>query len=161
MTPRTWVGWLNEGALDRVRDRLIDVGVLARGSSRRLGLGKARYRIDERELAPGASAYTVDTLRGLRAELGGDAELYFLMGADQLEKFGTWREPETVRKLARLAVFARPGFEVKEKGVKIVQMQPKPIAASDIRARIRQRKPWRSLVPPRVANYIARHRLYS
>jgi len=45
--PRTWVGWLNEGALDRVRDRLIDVGVLARGTSRRLGLGKARYRIDE------------------------------------------------------------------------------------------------------------------
>jgi nicotinate-nucleotide adenylyltransferase len=123
--------------------------------------GKGRFRIDERELGPNASAYTVDTLKSLRKDLGAEAELYFLMGADQFAKFDTWREPETVRKLARLAVFARPGYEVKDKRVKLVPMAPMPVSASEVRSRIRGRKPWRSLVPPKVANYITRHRLYT
>ena len=42
-----------------------------------------RFEIDARELAPGASGYTVDTLRELRLELGADTPLWLLMGADQ------------------------------------------------------------------------------
>ena len=49
-----------------------------------------------RELAPGASGYTVDTLSELRLELGADTELWLLLGADQYAKLGSWHRPEDV-----------------------------------------------------------------
>ena len=117
-----------------------------------------RFAVDERELRPGATGYTVDTLRALRSELG-DSKLYLLMGADQYEKLSTWRQPEEVRRLARVAVFARPGIELKEK-VHLIPMSPMPISASEIRARARRGEDVSGAVPPAVANYIGRHRLY-
>jgi nicotinate-nucleotide adenylyltransferase len=55
--------------------------------------GEPRFEVDTRELRPGASGYTVDTLSALRSELG-DAELHLLMGADQYEKLASWHRPE-------------------------------------------------------------------
>jgi len=120
--------------------------------------GEPRFSVDERELRPEATGYTVDTLRALRSELG-DAELYLLMGADQYEKLGTWHRPDEVKRLARIAVFGRPGIQLKEKR-DLIPMNPMPVSASEIRARARRGEELASLVPPEVANYIERHRLY-
>lgn len=121
--------------------------------------GEPRFAIDRRELAPEASGYTVDTLRSFRAEIG-DAPLWFLMGADQYEKLATWREPGEVRRLARIAIFARPGFAPPDKDVEVIPMQPQPISASDIRARARRREDLSALLPPSVARYIEQRELY-
>jgi nicotinate-nucleotide adenylyltransferase len=121
--------------------------------------GNSKFTVDERELQPGASGYTVDTLKGLQAE-SKDAELYLLMGADQYEKLASWRRPDEVRRLARIAVFGRPGVPMKEK-VKLIPMDPLPVSASEIRARAKRGDSLDGLVPPAVANYIARRRLYS
>ena len=123
--------------------------------------GEPRLRIDERELAPGASGYTVDTLRSLRAELGAQAEIWFLMGADQYSKLESWHRPEEVRKLARIALFARAGYATAEGSVKIIPMQPMPISASEIRRRASRGEDLSGMVPAAVARYIARHRLYA
>jgi nicotinate-nucleotide adenylyltransferase len=117
-----------------------------------------KFAIDARELAPGASGYTVDTLRGLRSELG-EVALYLLMGADQYVKLDTWHRPDEVARLARIAVFARPGIELDEK-VRRIPMEPMQVSASEIRARAARGEDLSALVPPPVANYIARHRLY-
>jgi nicotinate-nucleotide adenylyltransferase len=128
----------------------------------RLALGnEPRYRIDQRELAPGASGYTVDTLKSLRAELGPQTPFYFLMGADQFEKLPSWHRPEELRKLTRIALFARPGFRTGDKEVQIVPMPPMPISASDIRQRAARGEDLTTIVPPSVANYIRKHQLYS
>ena len=121
--------------------------------------GEPRYEIDARELAPGASGYTVDTLRELRLELGADTPLWLLMGADQYGKLDSWHRPQDVKKLANIAVFARPGFALSEK-VRLVPMQPMPVSASEIRARVARGDDISALVPPAVANHIASHRLY-
>ena len=118
-----------------------------------------RLGVDERELRPEATGYTLDTLRALRSELG-DAELYLLMGADQYEKLGTWQRPDEVRRLARIRVFGRPGIQLNG-GAEIVPMDPMPVSASEIRARARRGEGLDGLVPPAVANYIERHRLYA
>lgn len=126
----------------------------------RLGLqNHEKFGIDPRELQPGASGYTVDTLQALRSELPG-AELYLLMGADQYAKLDSWHRPKDVARLAKIAVFGRPGIELKEK-VKLIPMKPMPVSASEIRARAKRGEDLDALVPPAVANYIARHRLYS
>jgi nicotinate-nucleotide adenylyltransferase len=121
--------------------------------------GEPRFAVDERELRPGATGYTVDTLRALRSELG-DAELYLLMGADQYAKLDSWHRPDEVRRLARLSVFGRPGIQVKD-NVKFIPMRPMTVSASEIRARVKRGEGLDDLVPSAVASYIARHRLYS
>jgi nicotinate-nucleotide adenylyltransferase len=123
--------------------------------------GEPRYRIDIRELAPGASAYTADTLKGLRSELGRLASLYLLIGADQYAALATWHRPDEVKKLARIAVFARPGFKPAGRDAEAVPMNPLPISASDIRARAARGESLAGLVPAPVADYITQNRLYS
>ena len=121
--------------------------------------GDARSEIDERELAPGASGYTVDTLHELRLE-NGETPLYLLMGADQYAKLGSWHRPDEVRRLARIAVFDRPGSAIRDEKVKRIPFMPMPVSASDIRARVARGEDVCALVPAPVANYIARHGLY-
>ena len=119
-----------------------------------------RFGIDERELSPQASGYTVDTLRALRRELGEAAELHLLLGGDQYAAFGTWREPQEVARLATLAVVPRPGFPLEGNRVKALTLPPLAISASDIRARAARGESLAGLVPDPVANYIHSHRLY-
>jgi nicotinate-nucleotide adenylyltransferase len=116
--------------------------------------------IDARELAPGASGYTVDTLRELRLELGADTELWLLMGADQYTKLDTWHRPHDVKRMAKLAVFARPGSPP-PRNAKVIPLEPMNVSASAIRGRIARGEDISALVPPAVAGYIAQHRLYA
>src|SRR5206468_1494832 len=71
-------------------------------SSRKLSVRPA-FPDEEVELDP--HARTVDMLR---ERSFGDA--VFLIGADQFADFLTWKEPNGVLELARLAVATRPGF---------------------------------------------------
>jgi nicotinate-nucleotide adenylyltransferase len=121
--------------------------------------GNPRFAVDERELQPGASGYTVDTLKALRDELA-DAELYLLMGADQYEKLASWHRPDELKRLARIGVFGRPGVKMTEK-LTLIPMHPMPVSASEIRARAKRGESLDGLVPAAVANYIGRRGLYS
>jgi nicotinate-nucleotide adenylyltransferase len=118
------------------------------------------YAIDRRELETSASPYTVDTLKALHAERPKD-QFYLLLGADQYASLRRWREPAEVARLARLAVFTRPGFELPPGGDAIVvPMAPQAVSASEIRARCARGESLSGLVPPPVANYISENRLY-
>jgi len=116
--------------------------------------GEPRYAIDERELAPGHSGYTVDSLRGF------DAKPVLLLGADQYAEFEHWHRWREVLELASLAVFARPGSPAPDGRVRSVAFAPMDISASDIRARAARGESLSALVPPAIAEYIARHHLY-
>jgi len=120
--------------------------------------GEPLYEIDTRELAPGASGYTVDTLESLRADT--DSQLYLILGGDQYAKFDTWHKPQEVARLARIAVFSRPGFKIEDRAARVIPFPAMPVSASDIRARAARGEDLSGLVPPAVAGYIARRRLY-
>jgi nicotinate-nucleotide adenylyltransferase len=122
--------------------------------------GEPDYEIDRRELVASASPYTVDTLKALRAERPHD-EFYLLLGGDQYASLRRWRQPAEVARLARIAVFTRPGHEVAPGGdATVVEMAPLAVSASDIRARAARGESLDALVPRAVANYIAENRLY-
>ncbi len=70
-----------------------------------------RYTIDAREVAREGATYTLDTLIDLRAELGREASIVFLLGADQLIHLDTWRHWQHLWDHAHLAAVSRPGFE--------------------------------------------------
>jgi nicotinate-nucleotide adenylyltransferase len=111
------------------------------------------FEIDSRELAPGASPYTVDTLALLHADRPDD-EFYLLLS------FRRWRRPNEVKRLARLAVFTRPGYQVAPGDAIDVRMTPLAISGSAIRARAARGESLEGLVPPAVANYITENKLY-
>jgi nicotinate-nucleotide adenylyltransferase len=73
--------------------------------------------IDRREIERGISSYTVETLRGLREELGPDASIVFLMGADQLQNLSSWREWQQLFVLANIGVAARPGYTLQQEAL--------------------------------------------
>jgi nicotinate-nucleotide adenylyltransferase len=122
--------------------------------------GEPRYAIDARELAPGTSGYTVDTLAALRAERGPAVPLVLLMGADQYAKLQTWHRWRDLAALCRIAVFARPGWRSRDARAERIAFTPRDVSASDIRARLGRGEDASGLVPAAVLDYIRRHHLY-
>ena len=57
--------------------------------------------------------FTVDTLEQLTAA-NPDTEYVFVLGADQALRLESWREPERVLQLARLAVAERAGVPLED-----------------------------------------------
>jgi nicotinate-nucleotide adenylyltransferase len=101
--------------------------------------------------------YTVDALEARDYE-----DPIFLIGADELADFPTWKKPERVLELARLGVAARPGYPPATASDRIVlfELEPNGVSSSEIRARVRRGEPTEGLVLPEVAAYIAEHGLY-
>jgi len=116
-----------------------------------------RYAVDERELQPGASGFTYDTLEALKKE-NPDAEFTLLMGADQYAKRETWHRWAELEKLCDIAVIARPGWKVKAKTIPLPEM---PVSASDIRARVARGEDVSAMLPPPVLGYIKKKGLYA
>lgn len=134
--------------------------------------GHDQFRIDRRELVKVTPSYTVETLEDLQAE-DPERELFFLMGADSLRDFPTWRDPGRVLELATLAVVNRgdqPAPDLapvrdllKGKGesrVMLVTMPAVEISSSDLRRRVSAGESIRYLTPRAVECYIATHGLY-
>ena len=145
-------GWYREPPVASAEQRLAML---------RLALeGEPRFEIDPRELSPGASGFTVDTLHELRLESGPAAVLYLLLGADQFAKLGSWHRPDEVARLARFAVFSRPGVAVRDPRAETLQMAPMDVSGTGIRGRVARGEDISALVPAPVADYIARHGLY-
>ncbi len=100
---------------------------------------------------------TVDMLRARRLD-----DPVLLVGADQLADFPTWKEPEAVLGLARLAVAERPGFTPTDPppGITFFEMEPTPISSTEIRRRVAAGESIDGFLPPAVAAEIERLGLY-
>lgn len=136
--------------------------------------GVSGFEVSDVEIARPGPSYTVDTLEELHRREP-DAELFFIMGADSVSEFRSWRAPERILSLARIVVVNRPGargdfnpedypdvsreiFERIERDR--VSMEDCPIEARLVREAIRSGRSIDGLVPRRVAEYIRRHGLY-
>jgi nicotinate-nucleotide adenylyltransferase len=101
-----------------------------------------------------AHARTIDLLRA-----GGFTDPLVVIGADEYRDLPTWKEPDEVLRLARLAVATRPGFPV-EGDVEWFEIEPLPIASRELRARVAAGEPIDGFVPPAVAALIRKRGLY-
>jgi nicotinate-nucleotide adenylyltransferase len=110
---------LTQGCLDRVifipaaRSPLKAHGPVASDADRlemlRLALlDEPRFVVDEAELVRGGVSYSLDTVRIFNDRYP-DAELFWIIGADQLERLGHWHRIEQLTKLVGFLVLARPG----------------------------------------------------
>jgi nicotinate-nucleotide adenylyltransferase len=133
--------------------------------------GADGFEVSALETERGGPSYTVDTLRELHGSHEGD-ELTFIVGGDMASSLPSWREPEAVLELARLAVAEREEHrrqEIAERlgalrgaGERVIffTMPRLDISSSDVRARVAEGRPVRWLVPAGVAGEIERRGLY-
>lgn len=142
--------------------------------------------IDRQEIERSTPTFTIDTLRQVRAEVGKDASLVFLMGADQLQHLDTWRDWRHLFDLAHIAVAARPGYAMAQAALpsavaqtfllrqgSLDQLRSTPsghtylaqtldvdISATQVRAALQRGESANSLISPVVLDYIQQHNLY-
>ena len=119
----------------------------------------------EVELDP--HARTVDSLEARKP-----VDAVFVLGADEFADFESWKRPERLLELVRLGVAMRPGVpdgRVREAHANLpapdrisyFEMEPVPVSSSLVRERVAQGEPIEDLVPPAVAEAIARLGLYT
>jgi nicotinate-nucleotide adenylyltransferase len=96
--------------------------------------GEPGLSCDRRELQREGPSYTVDSLQELRAELGPDASVCLIVGADALAALDSWHRWRELTDLAHIVVLARPGWEVPQAG-RVAQWLRQHLveAASDLR----------------------------
>jgi nicotinate-nucleotide adenylyltransferase len=124
--------------------------------------------VSRQELERPGPSYTVHTVRWA-TETYGDA--IFVVGADEFADFLTWRDPETILELARIAVATRPGSEPErldavrarlDRPDRVLELpfEPLAVSSSDIRARVARGGPIHGLVPDAAARLLADLGLY-
>ena len=125
----------------------------------------SRVEIDR----PGPS-YAIDTVRQLQAELGSDAELFFIVGADSVGEILTWHRGTELFELCRFVALSRPDFSLEAARRELSSRQLErvifletielDIASRKIRQRVRENLPIRYLLPHTVEQAIQEQGLY-
>ena len=148
-----------------------DIGAAARVELCELAVeDEERLAVSTLEVDRGGASYTVDTLRVLH-DLEPEHELIFIVGGDMAQSLPSWREPEAILGLARLAVAEREGVRREDiarrldplhSGDQVVffDMPRIDVSSSAIRRRVAEGRPIRYLVPDRIAAAIAERGLY-
>lgn len=146
--------------------------------------------VDRRELGRAGPSYSVDTLGELRAGLGANAPIAWLIGADSLRQLHTWHRWRELFERAHVIVVQRPGADIDMAALRAVSPEVaglveqralppealaesahggfavlplpdlRPESSTELRRRIAADDAWMPWVPPAVAAYIVRHGLY-
>jgi len=124
-----------------------------------------RFQVSRVDIDRPGRTYTVDTLRDLRAQYGPKAQLFFITGADALEKILSWKDADQMFELAHFVAVTRPGFQLSAAhlpadAVSLVQVPAMTISSTNCRERVAAGKPVWYLVPDGVVQYIAKRGLY-
>ncbi len=148
--------------------------------------GQDRLRLDRRELDRAGPSYSFDTLAELRAELGPEQPLIFVVGADAFRALPHWHRWRELTGLAHLVAMTRPrqrldkldpelhramagrwtGMVERLRGepagrVLVVRVTPLAISSSLIRASLAAGRSPLYLLPPPVLAHIRKRKLYS
>jgi len=149
--------------------------------------GHPAFAVSRLEAEREGPSFSIDTLKALRALLGPEAELFFIIGMDAFAEIHTWKAYRQLLDHASFVVIGRPdhcqqscgqtvqadfpGYlfnkalgcwqgEVGQGAIYPLAMVPMEISSTRIREAVRQGRPISHLVPTAVADYIAVHRLY-
>jgi nicotinate-nucleotide adenylyltransferase len=146
------------------------------GAELRLAMTRLATTDDERfvastlEIEREGPSYTYETLEALVEQ--GEDDLAFVMGADAALGLESWRNPQRVVELARLAIARRAGVAEAEvtsvlrslgadERAEMLEMPEFGISSSAARERAKAGRPLRYVVPEPVARFIEEKGIYS
>ena len=124
-----------------------------------------RFRVSRVEVDREGATYTIDTLRSLKDEHGPDADLFFITGGDAILEIVQWKDQEELFELAHFIAATRPGYDIAafdaHPAITVMHIPALAISSTDIRARFRDGRPIRYLVPEGVNSYVQKAVLYT
>ena len=130
-------------------------------------IGNDNFEISDFEINKGDISYTIDTLTEFSENRNlAKKDLYFLMGSDTLREFHKWKDPKKIINLCNIIVAIRPGFTPSDipqwilDEVHFANIPQFEISSTNIRARWRDGKTIRYMVPKDVWKYINKNGLY-
>jgi nicotinate-nucleotide adenylyltransferase len=142
-------------------------GTAARLQMLRLALmGEASFELNTYEVERGGLSYTVDTVRHFR-ESHTDAELYWIIGADQFEQLHRWSHVEKLAQMVTFLVLERPGANLRvsvavpQLRYQIIHAPLMDVSSSEIRMLCRTGRSIEGLVPSAVQAFILEQELYT
>jgi nicotinate-nucleotide adenylyltransferase len=143
----------NKPAPDNVRLQLLRLALA----------GKTDCEIDAQEIRRGGTSYTIETLRAYAQQFP-SAQLFYLVGADNVVKLNEWRDAGELATLAEFVAVPRPGaappvFPPPFRG-RILKGFPFGVSSSEIQARLKNGLSIDQLVPPAVAEAIRTSGVY-
>ena len=126
-------------------------------------LESRRIKVSDVEIKRFGISYTIDTIIILRKKFP-DYQFFWVLGSD-IVKLGTYKKWRDWKKLASLANFLavdRSGFRINKlpDGFTFVKGKISDISSTKIRERLRRGLAIDNLVPPKVKEYIQKHKLY-
>ena len=134
--------------------------------------GKPYFKLNAMEIERAGPSYTVDTIAELRAKLGTEAKLFFILGWDNLAQLPQWRDVSRLITMCHLVAVPRPGYPLPDlkfleaaipglsRNLIVMDKQEIDVGATEIRDRVTQGLSISHLVPKPVEGYIRQHRLY-
>jgi nicotinate-nucleotide adenylyltransferase len=108
-------------------------------------------------------SYTVDLLRHYHREHNDD--VFLIVGADSMNDFATWKNPEEILELATLVVFPRSGYSSipavgSEAPIVVCDAPIIDVSSSEVRQRLAAGLPVEHLLPEPIRDFIADNALY-
>ncbi len=119
--------------------------------------GEPNFAVDPIELERPSPSYAIDTVETLRQREPG-AELFFLIGEDNVARLSTWHRFPELAKLVQFVVLDRSGLNTAHPYPAV--RRHLDISATDIRKRVASGRSIRYLVPPAVETLIRERQLY-
>ena len=130
------------------------------------------FVLNEIEVHSSETSYTFRTVKQLK-EQEENVELYFILGADSLFDFESWKEPELILENCNVLAAYRKHQRQEEFLQQIERLNRKyprkfypldtlslEVSSQDIRRRVNEHHTIRYLVPKEVEAYIHKHKLY-
>ncbi|MFT5575515.1 MAG: nicotinate-nucleotide adenylyltransferase [Bermanella sp.] len=139
--------------------------------------------IDGRELERDGPSYTADTLKVVRAEVGSDTSLTFVMGSDAFNTLHQWHRWQSLFEFANILVMQREGYQLSPAAQVLqfvagrerqpqalieqaagayasIALKPWPQSATEVRGLLAAGRSLDACVPAAVEHYIQQHKLY-
>ena len=120
--------------------------------------GELMFTVNDCELRRPPPSYSIDTVLEIR-EREPDAELFWLIGADNVHDLPKWRRFEELKMLVQFVILDR-GRAKRAPRVYPVVHRNIDISATEIRKRVASGRSIRYLVPKAVEEIIRREKLY-
>jgi nicotinate-nucleotide adenylyltransferase len=116
------------------------------------------FFVDDCELRRPPPSYSFDTVLQIR-ERDPNAELFWLIGADNVSGLNKWHRIDELKLLVQFVVLDRGSVEKNAHQFRVVQSNI-DISATEIRKRVASKRSIRYLVPKAVEEIIRREKLY-
>jgi nicotinate-nucleotide adenylyltransferase len=118
---------------------------------------EAGLAVDDCELRRPPPSYTIDTVEEIRRRKR-DAEIYCLIGEDNVDELTKWHRFAELEKMVRFVVLDRTG-QRPDHPYQVIRRKI-DISATEIRKRVASGRSIRYFVPPAVEEIIYREKLY-